>query len=169
MPHAIERYSSPFSSSSSSVTSQTNFPEDRRIPLYVARYYNDASRFQHWSLFLDGPMQDMKVQHQIYPNEWSGKFNYELSGHPNEETMDLLDLTFISYVSSEDFDMIARMAESVATNSTFRFGWQVQSYVMNLITYLCRFDVIDVHTMSEEEETQFERNRSWLNAEMETE
>lgn len=109
------------------------------------------------------------MQHQIYPNEWSGKFKYELSGHPREETMDLLDLTFISYVSLDDFDMIARMAESVATNSVFQFGWQVQSYVMNLITYLCRFDVIDVLNMSDEEKTQFKENRRWLNAEMEME
>lgn len=107
------------------------------------------------------------MQHQIFPNEWSGKFKYEQTGHPQDETMELLDLTLLCYVSLEDFSTIARLAESLASNHSFYYGWQVQTYVMALVSYLCRSKVIDVRTMSREEETRFDRICNWLDTQVE--
>ncbi|RJE21527.1 hypothetical protein PHISCL_06131 [Aspergillus sclerotialis] len=128
-------------------TTPTQHLQGQTLSIYVVIFPRDTP-YKHWSLFVDGPSADMKVQHQIVGPNWNGYFEYKKADDLREGRYPF-DLIFLCKVSVVHFDRINFIAENMPV-CKYRREWDKQAYVLHLIEQLENDGLIDVPPMQED-------------------
>lgn len=117
-------------------------PKEPLMALHVARFNHEAT-YKQWSLYIEGPRAETRVQHRIVGPNAHTYFEYEKIFADPAKDQELVQMSFLCIVSLSHFDAVNTLAESMSIYH-YRREWDCQVYVLDLVNLLESAGIIDL-------------------------